>query len=46
MSWKWIIIVSIAIGFGALVCDPVKNSGHKADFFGFKQFKTEGSSSK
>jgi hypothetical protein len=33
MPWKWIIILTLAIGFGAIVCDPVKNSGHNADFF-------------
>lgn len=45
MPWKWIIIVSIAIGFGAVVCDPISNSGTKADFFNLQKFK-EGSRTK
>jgi hypothetical protein len=45
MPWKWILVVALAIGFGAVVCDPISNSGTKADFFNLQKFK-EGSNTK
>ncbi len=33
MPWKWILIlvVALAIGFGAVVYNPISNSGTKAE---------------
>ncbi len=44
MPWKWILIlvVALAIGFGAVVSN---NSGTKADFLNVQKFK-EGSNTK